>query len=270
MGERPHPGADRRDRELSISDPIIEFRDVVKRYGDNIALDGMSWQVPEGRISAIVGPSGAGKTTMLRLLLGLTMPDAGEVLYEQRPVPRMKEKEVLAFRRDFGVLVEGAGALFYSMNVFDNVAFPLRRLSNYSEDLIRDHVEARLDEVGLRADAHKMPNELSSGMRVRAGFARAVVMQPPVLFFDSPDTGIDPVRMALLADLIKRRQRSYPCTTMVITHDIEAVRAIADYIVLVHRGRAVEQGPAKKVVASTNELTQQFLAGVVAGPLGME
>ena len=235
-----------------------------------MALDGMSCSMPEGKISAIVGPSGAGKTTMLRLLLGLTQPDSGEVLYENRPVPQMKDKELLAFRRDFGVLVEGSGALFYSMNVFDNVAFPLRRLTKYPEELVRQHVETRLAEVGLLADAHKMPNELSSGMRVRAGFARAVVMQPPVLFFDSPDTGVDPVRMALLAELIKRRHRSYPCTTLVITHDIEAVRTIADHIVLVHRGRAVEQGPARKVLNSANDFTRQFLSGVVAGPLGME
>jgi phospholipid/cholesterol/gamma-HCH transport system ATP-binding protein len=252
-----------------VRDQIIEFRDVRKTFGDNVAIDGMSCAFPGGRISALVGPSGAGKTTMLRLLLGLTLPDSGEVTYDGRPVAQMKDKELLAFRRDFGVLLEGTGALFASMSVFDNVAFPLRKLTEYPEELIRDHVETRLGEVGLNDDVHKMPSELSTGMRVRAAFARAVVMQPPVLFFDSPDHGMDPVRMTLLNELIVRHQRSHPCTCLMITHDLESVRNTADYMVLMHRGRLVEQGPITTVLSSTDPFTRQFLAGTVAGPLGM-
>ena len=119
---------------------------------------------------------------------------------------------------------------------------PLRRVSGYAEALVREHVRVRLDEVGLWQHAAKMPNELSAGMRVRAAFARAVVTQPPVLFFDSPDTGMDPVRMAVLADLIRQHQRSHPCSAVFITHDLDAVRTIAEEVVLIHRGRLVEQG----------------------------
>jgi len=253
-----------------MATPIIELREVRKTYDGVAALDGLSCSFHDGRITAVIGPSGAGKTTMLRLILGLTSPDAGQVLFRGRAVAQMSNQELLDYRRDFGVLLEGAGALFASMNVFDNVAFPLRRVSHYPEELVRAHVEKRLREVGLWEHARKMPNELSTGMRVRVAFARAVITQPPVLFFDSPDTGMDPVRMTALTRLIGEHHRSHPCTTLLITHDLDAVRAVAQDIILVHRGRVVEQGLAPRVLASEDPFTRQFLAGLMVGPLAME
>jgi len=206
----------------------------------------------------------------MRLMLGLTLPDSGEVMFRGRSVNKMDESELLEFRRSFGVLIEGQGSLFGSMSVYDNIAFPLRKQTDYTEDTVREVVYARLHDVGLAQHAHKMPDQLSTGMRVRAAFARALVTGPDVLIFDSPDTGVDPVRLTLLCELIKEAHGRRPSTSVVITHDVETVAEIADYMVLLHLGRVVAEGPKQSVMDSPDPFTQQFLRGLVEGPLGME
>src|SRR2546421_11183679 len=195
--------------------------------------------------------------------------DSGDVIVEGMSVPKLNEDELLELRRNIGMLFQD-GALFSSMNLYDNVAFPLRQHTKKSEKEIREVVMDHLKEVGLAGSEKKMPGELSGGMRKRAGFARALVMEPKILLFDEPDSGLDPVRTALLCDLIKEIQRKYESTAVVISHDIKAVFEIADDIVLLHGGKVVEQGRKDQLKNSQNQFTAQFLQGAVSGPLGMD
>ena len=248
---------------------IIEINAVVKSFGSHTVLDGVTASIPRGEITVIMGPSGTGKSVLLRHIVGLLLPDSGDVVVEGKSVPHLDEEELLELRRNIGMLFQD-GALFSSMNLYDNVAFPLRQHTRKSEPEIREIVMARLDEVGLAGAEKKMPGELSGGMRKRAGFARALVMEPKILLFDEPDSGLDPVRTALLCDLIKEIQRKYDATAVVISHDIKAVFEIADDIVLLHGGKVVEQGTKEALKNSGNQFTSQFLQGAVAGPLGMD
>ncbi len=251
------------------ADSVIDCVEVVKSFGDHRVLNGVTASVPRGEITVIMGPSGTGKSVLLRHIVGLLLPDSGDVLVEGKSVPHLGEEELLELRRNIGMLFQD-GALFSSMNLFDNVAFPLRQHTSKSEKEVREIVMGRLKEVGLAGAEKKMPGELSGGMRKRAGFARALVMEPQILLFDEPDSGLDPVRTALLCDLIKEIQRKYDATAVVISHDIKAVFEIADNIVLLHGGKVVEQGPKEQLKNSPNQFTAQFLAGAVAGPLGMD
>jgi phospholipid/cholesterol/gamma-HCH transport system ATP-binding protein len=202
-------------------------------------------------------------------MVGLLVPDAGDVIVNGYSVPHLNEKELLALRRQVGMLFQD-GALFSSMNLYDNVAFPLRQHTRRPERQIRDIVMARLEEVGLLGAEERMPNELSGGMRKRAGFARALVLEPKILLCDEPDSGLDPVRTALLCQLIKDVQRRHNCSAVIISHDIRAVFEIADYVILLHGGHVIEQGTKKQVRQSMNGFTQQFLEGAVQGPLRMD
>ena len=259
----PTPGADPR------LDAVIECLGVVKSFGEHRVLDGVDCRVPRGEITVIMGPSGTGKSVLLRHFVGLLLPDRGDVVVEGRSVPRLNEEELLAMRRRMGMLFQD-GALFSSMSLYDNVAFPLRQHTRKSEREIREIVMARLKEVGLAGAEKKMPNELSGGMRKRAGFARALVMEPRILLFDEPDSGLDPVRTALLCELIKEIQRRYGSTAGVISHDTTAVFEIADSVILLHDGRVVEQGSQEQLRRSTNPFTRQFIEGAVDGPLAMD
>ncbi len=269
-GERPPlQSSERAAKQNGRQAAIIEAIDVVKSFGDLKVLDGVSASLPKGEITVIMGPSGTGKSVLLRHIVGLLLPDSGDIKVDGKSVPGLGEDELLELRRNIGMLFQD-GALFSSMSLFDNVAFPLRQHTRKSEDEVREVVMDRLNEVGLAGSEKKMPGELSGGMRKRAGFARALVMEPKILLFDEPDSGLDPVRTALLCDLIKEIQRKYESTAVVISHDIKAVFEIADNIVLLHGGKVVEQGPKEQLKDSDNEFTAQFLKGAVAGPLGMD
>src|SRR5205823_13301981 len=195
--------------------------------------------------------------------------DRGEVNVEGRQVSHLREDDLLALRRDMGMLFQD-GALFSSMNLYDNVAFPLRQHTRKSEREVREVVMARLEEVGLAGAETKMPNELSGGMRKRAGFARALVLQPRILLFDEPDSGLDPVRTALLCELIREIQRRYGSTAVVISHDTKAVFDVADDVILLHDGKVVDQGSKEDIQKSDKEFTKQFIRGAVEGPLAMD
>jgi phospholipid/cholesterol/gamma-HCH transport system ATP-binding protein len=258
----------------------VEFIDTYKAFGRARILRGVNMGLPEGMVSMILGPSGTGKSVCIKHMVGLLYPDDGDILVHGESVPNMRDDDLFEMRKKFGLLFQD-GALFGSMNLYDNVAFPLRQHTEKGEDEIEDIVMRRLNEVGLGSAREKMPNELSGGMRKRAGFARALVLEPDIVLFDEPDSGLDPVRTALLGELIleihrdmmeeaKAKQKPHLPTFAVITHDIMSARRVADYINVLWRGRIVEAGPAEDMLNSDNPFIRQFLAGESQGPLTMD
>lgn len=256
------------NRPTGVED-AVEFVDVHKAFGRNEILKGLNMGLPEGKISMILGPSGTGKSVCIKHMVGLLYPDAGDVLVHGESVPHMTDDELFAMRKKFGVLFQD-GALFGSMNLFDNVAFPLRQHTDKGEAEIKEIVMRRLGEVGLADAGDKAPNELSGGMRKRAGFARALVLDPSIVLFDEPDSGLDPVRTALLCELIQEVHEENGGCYCVITHDIMSARRVAEYICVLWKGRIVEAGPAEELFDSDNAFVRQFLGGQATGPLGME
>jgi len=259
----------RSPRPQNPTETLIECRDVHKAFGNHTVLAGVNCEIPEGEITVIMGPSGTGKSVLLRHFVGLLTPDRGDVLVDGLSVPGMSEDELLELRRGMGMLFQD-GALFSSMDLFDNVAFPLRQHTKKSEKEIREIVMSRLKEVGLAGAEKKMPNELSGGMRKRAGFARALVLEPKILLFDEPDSGLDPVRTALLCELIKEIQRKYQSTAIMISHDTKAVFEVADTVILLYDGKVVDQGSKENIQKSDKDFTRQFIRGAVEGPLAMD
>src|SRR3982751_5233583 len=257
----------------------VEFVDVHKSFGRNRILRGLNMAIPEGKISMILGPSGTGKSVCIKHMVGLLYPDEGDVLVHGESVPGMADDDLFDMRKKFGVLFQD-GALFGSMNLYDNVAFPLRQHTDKGEDEIEDIVMRRLREVGLEGSREKAPNELSGGMRKRAGFARALVLDPDIVLFDEPDSGLDPVRTALLGELIQEiheemmndpdRRNRRPPAFCIITHDIMTARRVAEHISVLWKGRIVESGPAEELFNSDNAFVRQFLSGESQGPLVME
>jgi phospholipid/cholesterol/gamma-HCH transport system ATP-binding protein len=259
---------------------VIEFEDTYKSFGRNQVLRGLTMGLPEGMVSMILGPSGTGKSVCIKHMVGLLYPDSGDVRVHGESVPDMSDRRLFEMRKKFGLLFQD-GALFSSMNLYDNVAFPLRQHTEKSEGEIEEIVMRRLKEVGLGNARERFPNELSGGMRKRAGFARALVLDPDIVLFDEPDSGLDPVRTALLGELIleihrdmveeaKAAGRQYLPSFAVVTHDIMSARRVADYINVLWRGRIVEAGPAEEMLGSDNQFIRQFLAGDAQGPLSMD
>jgi phospholipid/cholesterol/gamma-HCH transport system ATP-binding protein len=260
---------ERTARSESAEKDAVEFIDVKKSFGRNTILNGLNLGIPDDQISMILGPSGTGKSVCIKHMVGLLYPDEGDVLVHGESVPNMADDELFEMRKKFGVLFQD-GALFGSMNLWDNVAFPLRQHTDKGEDEIADIVNRRLKEVGLGGAGEKMPNELSGGMRKRAGFARALVLDPRIVLFDEPDSGLDPVRTALLCELIQEIHEENGGAYVVITHDIMSARRVAEYIAILWKGRIVESGPAEELFNSDNQFVRQFLSGEARGPLGME
>jgi phospholipid/cholesterol/gamma-HCH transport system ATP-binding protein len=260
---------DRTARSETAERDAVEFIDVKKSFGRNTILNGLNLGIPDDQISMILGPSGTGKSVCIKHMVGLLYPDEGDVLVHGESVPNMADDELFEMRKKFGVLFQD-GALFGSMNLWDNVAFPLRQHTDKGEDEIADIVNRRLKEVGLGGAGEKMPNELSGGMRKRAGFARALVLDPQIVLFDEPDSGLDPVRTALLCELIQEIHEENGGAYVVITHDIMSARRVAEYIAILWKGRIVESGPAEELFNSDNQFVRQFLSGEARGPLGME
>ena len=247
----------------------VEFKDVHKAFGSNEILKGVDFGIPDDKISMILGPSGTGKSVCIKHMVGLLYPDQGDVLVHGESVPAMPDEQLFEMRKRFGVLFQD-GALFGSMDLYDNVAFPLRQHTDKGEGEIEEIVMRRLREVGLEGSRTKAPNELSGGMRKRAGFARALVLDPDIVLFDEPDSGLDPVRTALLCELIKEVHAENGGAYVVITHDIMSAKRVAEFIAVLWRGKIVEAGPAGELFESDDQFVRQFLAGESQGPLGME
>ncbi len=247
----------------------IRCLDVYKRLGGVPVLNGLNVAIPDQTITVVLGPSGTGKSVLIKHLIGLMFPDSGDIIVKGQSVPSLTMPDLLALRRRIGVLFQD-GALFGSMSVFDNVAFPLRQHTDMSEGQISELVKQRLADVGLGEAMDDFPNQLSGGMRKRAGFARALVMEPDVVIFDEPDSGLDPVRTALLCELIQEMHAAHGGTYIVVTHDIASARRIGEYIALLWKGRIVEAGDAQRMFSSENSFVRQFLSGSAEGPLGMD
>ncbi|SNR60456.1 phospholipid/cholesterol/gamma-HCH transport system ATP-binding protein [Haloechinothrix alba] len=252
------------DRERNVS-----VRDLRKSFGDATVMNGLTLEFEDNAVTTVLGPSGTGKSVLLKHIVGLLEPDSGRVDVFGKNIWSMNENARAEMRKRFGVLFQD-GALFGSMNVFDNVAFPLRKHTEMMEEDVRDVVWNSLREVGLEAAANREPGALSGGMRKRAGFARALVMQPEVVMFDEPDSGLDPVRTSLLNDLILQVHEQHQGTYILVTHDIETARKVSDYVALVWQGTVIHYGPTAEAFESDDPFVQQFLTGSSAGPLGMD
>jgi phospholipid/cholesterol/gamma-HCH transport system ATP-binding protein len=251
------------------TDAIISIRDVTKSFGSHTVLRDVTFDVPRGKTTAIMGPSGTGKSVMLKVIIGLLKPNAGQILVDGEPITDVREKDVFRIRRKFGVLFQD-GALFGSMSLYDNIAFPLREHTNKSEREIRAIVLTKAELVGLVDHLAKLPGEVSGGMRKRAGLARALVLDPKIILFDEPDSGLDPVRVAYLDDLVNTAQQETEATFFIITHNIQSVMRTADYMGLLFRSRLVAFGSKAEMTASSDPIVKQFLAGQAQGPIGMD
>jgi phospholipid/cholesterol/gamma-HCH transport system ATP-binding protein len=276
--ERGEPRVEERGEEFAFHTGVIrpsgkpdaiEFIEVHKSFGRNHVLRGLNMSLPEDSISMIIGPSGTGKSVCIKHIVGLLYPDEGDVIVQGQSIPSLSDAELFETRKKFGVLFQD-GALFGSLTLWDNVAFPLRQHTEKGEDEIAEIVNRRMREVGLGGEGEKMPNQLSGGMRKRAGFARSLVLDPQVVLFDEPDSGLDPVRTALLCELIKEVHAENGGCYVVITHDIMSARRVAEHISILWKGRIVESGPAAELFESENPFVKQFLSGASAGPLGMD
>ena len=254
--------------EAAPAEPEIGIRSLTKSFGEQTVWEDITLDVPKGRITVILGPSGTGKSVLLKHLVGLLKPDRGEIWIDGMNLPTLKEKQLYEVRRRFGVLFQD-GALFGSMNVYDNVAFPLREHTKTSERDIKRIVLEKLEMVGLRGAEEKLPGEISGGMKKRAGLARALVLDPKIVLFDEPDSGLDPVRTAFLCELIRDLNTQLEATFMVVTHDIASARRISDYIGMIAMRHLVQFGTANEMFESDVPEVKQFLAGDTEGPIGM-
>ena len=245
---------------------IIELRNIDKSFGGRQVLRDMSIHVKHGESLVIVGGSGTGKSVTLKHIIGLLQPDSGHVFVEGQDMCCMDPVDLNRFRRRFGMSFQ-EGALFDSMSVFENIAFPLRRHTDMSEEQIERRVKACLDQVHLSGVDDKRPSELSGGMRRRVGFARAISLQPQILLFDEPTTGLDPVISDVVADMILEMDTKLNVTTVTITHDMKVAFKIADRIAMLYRGQIVEDATPEAFKESKNPMVQQFIEGRAVGPL---
>ncbi|HEX2577379.1 MAG TPA: ABC transporter ATP-binding protein [Aquihabitans sp.] len=242
---------------------------MTKSFGSHTVLEGISFDVPRGATSAIMGPSGTGKSVLLKNIIGLLRPDRGEIWVDGEETVRMREKDLYRIRRKFGVLFQD-GALFGSMNIYDNIAFPLREHTRRSEGEIRRITLEKAAMVGLLDHLKKFPGEVSGGMKKRAGFARALVMEPELIFFDEPDSGLDPVRVSYLDELVKKIQEETGATFIIITHNIPSVMRVADHVGVLYRSGLVRFASKDEMLLDDNPIIRQFLAGRANGPIGMD
>ena len=244
--------------------PLVKLRDVWKSFEANQVLRGISLELGRGTTLAVMGGSGAGKTVLLRIIAGLVRPDSGEVSLFGTRIDRMREEAILPLRRQTGFVFQGA-ALFDSLSVFENVAFPLREHTSLSLGEITDRVHRFLALVGLPGTDGLLPAELSGGMRKRVGIARALVMEPEVVFFDEPTAGLDPTNARLVAELIAELRTGVCDTAIVVTHDVEFADMVADQMAILHQGRFADVGAPAEMRRSANPDVRRFLAGELRG-----
>jgi phospholipid/cholesterol/gamma-HCH transport system ATP-binding protein len=245
---------------------IIELVNVHKSFKGQKVLNDLNLRIETGQITVIIGQSGGGKSVLLKHMIGLIRPDEGKVLFENLDTCALSDKQLNDIRKDFGMLFQNA-ALFDSMTVGENVAFPLREHTQLRKHEIEEIVEHKLRQVGLRDVAHKMPSELSGGMQKRVGLARAMALEPKIILFDEPTTGLDPITADAIDRLIVNTQKQTKATYVVISHDIESTFKIADTVAMLYHGKIVEIDTPEAIRASHNEALQQFIQGKADGPI---
>jgi phospholipid/cholesterol/gamma-HCH transport system ATP-binding protein len=246
--------------------PFVEFRDVTFGYGARAILDGVSFAVPRGKVTALMGASGGGKTTVLRLVGGQQRAQRGEVLFDGQDVGKFDAAALYKARRRMGMLFQ-FGALFTDMSVFDNVAFPLREHTQLSEALVRDIVLMKLDAVGLRGARDLMPSEVSGGMARRVALARAIALDPDLVMYDEPFAGLDPISLGTAARLIRQLNDTLGLTSIVVSHDLEETFRIADHVIILANGAIAAQGTPDQVRQSADPLVHQFVNALPDGPV---
>ena len=253
-----------------MSDAKIELRNVCKRFGKKVVLDGINLTVPKGESLVVIGGSGTGKSVMIKCVLGIIRPDSGEIFVDGKNVLKMDSSEREKTLRKFGMLFQGA-ALFDSLPVWENVAFGLIQGRKMKRKQAKDIAIEKLAKVGLGAEVGELyPAELSGGMQKRVGLARAIAADPEIIFFDEPTTGLDPIMADVINDLIVDSVKDLGATTLSITHDMASARKIADKIAMIYKGKIIWAGSRAEVDASGNEYVDQFIHGRAEGPIQME
>lgn len=251
---------------MQNTENLIEVKNLTFKRGERVIYDNLNLQVQKGKVTAIMGPSGIGKTTLLRLIGGQIIPEQGEILFDGQDICQASNKELYQLRQRMGMLFQ-SGALFTDLSTFDNVAFPIREHTTLPEELIRKLVLMKLESVGLRGAAHLMPSELSGGMARRAALARAIALDPDLIMYDEPFTGQDPISMGVIVELIKKLNQALNLTSIVVSHDVTEVLSIADYAYIVANQRVIAQGTPEELMASQDPQVIQFLAGKADGPV---
>lgn len=246
--------------------PLIEVKNLTFKRGQRTIYDNLNLKVQKGKITAIMGPSGIGKTTLLKLIGGQLQPEVGEIWFEGQDICQLSNSELYKIRQKMGMLFQ-SGALFTDISTFDNVAFPIREHTLLPESLIRQIVLMKLEAVGLRGAADLMPSELSGGMARRAALARAIALDPELMMFDEPFAGQDPISMGVILSLIKRLNEALELTSIVVSHDVQEVLSIADYAYIIADKRVIAEGTAEQLLQSQDPQVRQFLDGEADGPV---
>jgi phospholipid/cholesterol/gamma-HCH transport system ATP-binding protein len=246
--------------------PLIEFHNLSFGYGDRLILDGITLSVPRGKVTALMGASGGGKTTILRLIGGQNRAQTGQLLFDGQDVTPMDQEQIYAARRRMGMLFQ-FGALFADLSVFENVAFPLREHTDLPDALIRDIVLMKLNAVGLRGARDLMPSEVSGGMARRIALARAIALDPELVMYDEPFSGLDPISLGTAARLIRELNDSMGLTSIFVSHELEQTFAIADHVIILANGKIATQGTPEQVRQSTDPLVYQYVNALSDGPV---
>jgi len=245
---------------------MIKLIDVHKSFGKQKVLKGLHLDIEDGKTTVIIGKSGGGKSVLLKHIIGLLKPDKGQVLVDDVDITKLNDKDLNEIRKKFGMLFQEA-ALFDSMTVGENVAFPLREHTKIKDSEIKEIVAERLRAVGLKGIEDKMPSELSGGMKKRVGLARAIALQPQIVLFDEPTTGLDPVMTEAINQLIMETQKNFNLTCVVISHDLGSIFKIGDRIAMLYEGEIIEYGAPEEIRSSQDPVTVQFLSGSIEGPM---
>ena len=249
-----------------LKNELVKVKNLSFSRGERVIFDDIDLEVPQGKVTAIMGPSGIGKTTLLRLIGGQLPPDQGEIWFDGDNIPSLSRRKLYQARKKMSMLFQ-SGALFTDLNVFDNVAFPLREHTELDESLIRTIVLLKLEAVGLRGAAQLMPSELSGGMARRAALARAIALDPDLIMYDEPFVGQDPITMGVLVELIRNLNQALGLTSIVVSHDVPEVMSIADWVYLLADGKIIAKGTPEELRQNSDPRVQQFLNGEADGPV---
>jgi len=256
-----------KEKDNNVSETLVTIHDLHFSWdGGREIFAGVNLEIPKGKITAIMGPSGTGKTTLLRMIGGQLRPVSGSVNVQGVEIPELNRKELYQARRRMGMLFQ-SGALLTDLSVFENIAFPIREHYDFPESMIRDIVLLKLELVGLRGARDLMPSELSGGMARRVALARAIVLDPNLMMYDEPFTGLDPVTLGTIVSLIKKINSSLSMTSIVVSHDIHETFSIADYVCILSEGKVAATGSPEELLNSDSEFVQQFVNGKPDGPM---